>query len=51
MLASGETGEEVAERLRWIAKTQMNCTVPEQRLAAVVDKLMALDLRMRWRQP
>ena len=39
MLASGETGEEVAERLRWIARTQMNCAVPETRLAVVVDKL------------
>ena len=35
---------EVETYLRWAADENMQCPVPEKRLASVLDKLMALDL-------
>ena len=34
--------DEVTAYLRWAADVRITCPVPEERLAAVVDKLMAL---------
>jgi len=36
--------DEVTAYLRWAADVNMTCSVPEERLAAVVDRLMALRL-------
>lgn len=42
LLQDGASREDIADYLRTAARESMSCTVPEQRLSLVVDKLMAL---------
>ncbi len=42
LLQDGAPREAVADYLRTAATDSMSCTVPEQRLSLVLDKLMAL---------
>lgn len=42
LLQDGAAREEIADYLRTAAREAMTCTVPEQRLSLVLDKLMAL---------
>ena len=44
MLKRGAERAEVEAYLRWAAGEAMTCPVPEDRLASVLDKLMALKL-------
>jgi hypothetical protein len=44
LLIDGEPREKVADYLRWAAQTQIGLASPEDRLALVLDKLMALRL-------
>jgi hypothetical protein len=44
LLIDGVPREEVAGYLRWIADVHITVPVPEERLQAVVDKLIALKL-------
>lgn len=47
MLMRGAPRDEVAAYLRWAADVKMTAPVPEERLARVVDKLMALELEIQ----
>jgi hypothetical protein len=44
LLIDGELRDKVGAHLRWVADEQISVSVPEDRLQAVVDKLMALRL-------
>ena len=44
LLIDGEPRDKVGAYLRWVADEQITVSVPEDRLQAVVDKLMALGL-------
>jgi hypothetical protein len=44
LLIDGQSRDAVAEHLRRVARTQIEMQVPEARLAAVVDKLIARRL-------
>ncbi len=44
LLIEGAARDEVAAYLRWAAETQIEIKAPEERLAIVVDKLLALKL-------
>ena len=45
LLIDGAPREDVVAYLRWAADENITCPVPENRLQAVVDKLMALDVK------
>jgi hypothetical protein len=44
LLIDGEARDKVADYLRWVADEHIAVSVPDDRLQAVVDKLMALRL-------
>lgn len=45
LLIDGAAREDVVAYLRWAADENITCSVPENRLQAVVDTLMALGVR------
>jgi len=45
LLLDGAPREDVADYLRWVADEHITCPVPENRLQAVVDKLLALGVK------
>jgi len=45
LLIDGAPREDVADYLRWVADEHITCPVPENRLQAVVDKLLALGVK------
>lgn len=42
LLHEGAAREDIADYLRTVARESMSCTVPEERLSLVLDKLLAL---------
>lgn len=45
LLIDGAPRQDVVAYLRWAADENMTCPVPENRLQAVVDRLLALGVR------